>query len=70
MSVIMHAVKGPAALVLAELEAVLGGVVSELLLPVHAVATVIATTLSAATALSDPLTVPPSWGRQATAVTH
>jgi hypothetical protein len=61
MSVTMHAVKLAAGVVLDELDKVLGGVLIDLLLSVHAEATAVASTLSAATALSDPLTVPPSW---------
>jgi hypothetical protein len=56
----MHAVKPAAAGVVDEPEP--DGVLLVLLLLLHAVATAIAMTLSAATVFSDPLTVPPLRG--------
>jgi len=58
----MQAVKPAAAGVVDELEPPPGGVLLVLLLLPHPVATAIAMTLSAATVLSDPLTVPPLRG--------
>jgi hypothetical protein len=52
----------PAAAVELELEPLPAGALLVLLLLLHAVATAIASTLSAATVLSDPLTVPPLRG--------